>query len=326
MVVPNPAIPPGQVVVHAQLLPPRAPNQWGAATTIGNPGQLPSNPPPAHVPAGGQLGQAPPGAGGPNILAAQVNVPAAGQIGQAPPGAAGPNVLAAQVKVAAADNLDRLVWVELVQTYRLHKSTSLLPDNLDRLPQVRLFQKSLLPENSDRLPWVGLVQTYWLHKSTSLMPDNSDRLPRVRLVQTYQLYKSTSLMPDSSARLPRVMFLRGVRMYLFNLVMILRTHTWYVIQVHQIMTLRRRKCYLIHCIMPPRQSKTNMLPEVFARHPTVGPQVSHFLNHQPVLGFYLLSYEIQIGALYLGVRALCVSFMSCRREVVWHYPSLKGIR
>ena len=30
MVVPNPAIPPGQVVVHASLLPPGATNQWGA--------------------------------------------------------------------------------------------------------------------------------------------------------------------------------------------------------------------------------------------------------------------------------------------------------
>jgi len=84
MVVPNPAIPPGQVVGHASLLPPGAPNQWGAATTIGNPGQVPPNPPPAHVPAGGQLGQAPPGAAGPNVPAAQVNVPAAGQLGQAP--------------------------------------------------------------------------------------------------------------------------------------------------------------------------------------------------------------------------------------------------
>jgi len=45
MVVPNPAIPPGQVVVHALLLPPGAPNQWGAATSIGNGGQLPANVP-----------------------------------------------------------------------------------------------------------------------------------------------------------------------------------------------------------------------------------------------------------------------------------------
>ena len=105
MVVPNPAIPPGQVVVHASLLPPGAPNQWGAATTIGNPGQLPPNPPPAHVPAGGQLGQAPPGAAGPNVPAAQVNVPAARQLGQAPPDAAGPKVPAAQVNVHAASQL-----------------------------------------------------------------------------------------------------------------------------------------------------------------------------------------------------------------------------
>jgi len=97
------------------------------------------------------------------------------------------------------------------------------------------------------------------------------------------------------------MFLWRVGMYLFNLVMILRTHKWYVLQVHWIMTLRRRKLYPIHCIMARRQSKTTLLPAVFAGHPTIGPQVSHFLNHQPVSGFYLLIYEIQIGPLYLGV-------------------------
>jgi len=105
MVVPNPAIPPAQVAVHASLLPPGAPNEWGAATTIGNPGQLPPNPPPPHVPAGGQLGQAPPSAAGPKVPAAQVNVPAAGQFGQAPWGAAGPKVPAAQVNVHAAGQL-----------------------------------------------------------------------------------------------------------------------------------------------------------------------------------------------------------------------------
>ena len=101
----------------------------------------------------------------------------------------------------------------------------------------------------------------------------------MRLVQTYRLNRPTFPPPDNSDRLPRVMFLRRVRMYLFNLVMILRTHKWYVIQVHGIMTLRLHKCYLIHCIMAPRQSKTNLLPVVFAQHATVGPQVSHFLNH-----------------------------------------------
>jgi len=105
MVVPNPTISPGQVIVHASLLLSGVPNQWGAATTIGNPGQLPPNPPTAHVPAGGQLGEAPRGAAGPNVLAAQVDVPAAGQLGQAPLGAAGPNVHAAQVNVPAAEKL-----------------------------------------------------------------------------------------------------------------------------------------------------------------------------------------------------------------------------
>jgi len=444
MVVPNPAIPPGQVVAYSLLLPPGAPNQWEAATTIGNPCQLPPNAPPAHIPAGGQLGQAPPGAAGPNVPAAQVNVPAggqlgqappgaacpnvpaaqvnvaaagqvgqappcaagpnvaaAGQLGQAPPGAAGPNIPAAQVKVAAAGQLGQAPPgaagpnlpaaqvnvpaagqlgqapagaagpnvpaaqvniaaagqlgqappraagpnvpaaqvnapaagqlgqappVRLVQTYLLHKSTSLLRDNSDRRPWERLVQTSLLPDKSDRFPRVRLVQTYQLHKSTSLLADNWDRLLRVQLVQTYRRHRSTSPPPDNSDRLPRVMFLRRVRMYLFNLIMILRTHNWYVIQVHRIMTLCRRKCYLIHRIRALRQSKTNLLPGVLAGHPTVGPQGSHFLNHQPVSGFYLLTYEIQIGALYMGVRAPCLSFMSCRRDVVWHYPSLKGIR
>jgi len=102
MVVPSPAIPPRQVVVHASLQPPGAPNQWGAATTIGNPRQLPPNPPPAQVPAGGQLGQGPQGAAGPNVPAAQVKVPAAGHLGQAPPGAAGTTVQAAHVNMPAA--------------------------------------------------------------------------------------------------------------------------------------------------------------------------------------------------------------------------------
>jgi len=105
MVVPNPAIRPEQVVMHASLLPPGAANQWGAATTIGNQGQLPPNHPPGHVPAGGQLRQGPPGAACPNVPAAQVNVPGAGQLGQAAPGAACPNVSAAQVNVAAAGQL-----------------------------------------------------------------------------------------------------------------------------------------------------------------------------------------------------------------------------
>jgi len=95
MVVPNPAITPGQVVVHASLLPPGASNQWGAATTIENPGQLPPNPHPAYVRAGRQLGQGPPRAAGPNVQDAQVNVLAAGQLGQAPPGMAVPNIPAA---------------------------------------------------------------------------------------------------------------------------------------------------------------------------------------------------------------------------------------
>jgi len=234
-VVPNPAIPPRQVVVHTSLLPPGAPNQWGAATSIGNPGQLPPNPPPAHVPAGGQLGQAPPGAAGPNVAAAHVNVPAAGHGGQAPPGAPGPNVAAAGQlgqaprgaagpiapaaslnvpaagqlgqappgdavpNVAAAGQLGQAPPGGLLQMYRLHKSTLLQPDNSDRLLLMRLVPTSLLAENSDRLLRVWLVQTYRLHMSTFLLPDSSDSLPQV-------------------------MFLRRVLMYLFNLVVILHTH------------------------------------------------------------------------------------------------------
>ena len=245
MVVPNCANPPGQVVVHALLLLAGAPNQWGAATTIGNPGQLPRNPPIAHGPAGGQPGQAPPGAAGLNVPAAEGNVPAAGQLGQAPPRAAGPNVPAAQVNlpdagqlrqapqglagpnVPAAGQLASLLpdnWASL----QPDNSASLQPDNSASLLQDNSASllpdtsASLLPDNSDRLLLVWLVQT-------SLLPDNSVRLLRVRLVQTYLLHKSTSLLPDSSDRLPQVMFLRRVRMYLFNLVMIVRTDKWYVI-------------------------------------------------------------------------------------------------
>ena len=58
-----------------------------------------------NVPNTKQLAQAPPGAAGRNIPAAQVNVPAAGQLGQAPADAAGPKVPAAQVNVGAAGQL-----------------------------------------------------------------------------------------------------------------------------------------------------------------------------------------------------------------------------
>ena len=95
MVVPDQAIRPGQVIIHASWLPPGAPNHWGAATAIWKPGQPAPNTPPAYVPAGGQLGEATPGAKGPNVPAAQVNVPPVGQLGQAPPGAATPNGAAA---------------------------------------------------------------------------------------------------------------------------------------------------------------------------------------------------------------------------------------
>jgi len=76
----------------------------------------------------------------------------------------------------------------------------------------------------------------------------------------------------------------------------------------------------------PAAVQNQPVAQGFAQHPTVGHQVSHFLNHQPVSGFYLLTYEIQIGALYLGVRRLCVSFICCCPDMVWHYPSLTGIR
>jgi len=41
MVLPNPAIPPGQVFMHGALVQPGARNEGAAATTIGNPGQPP---------------------------------------------------------------------------------------------------------------------------------------------------------------------------------------------------------------------------------------------------------------------------------------------
>jgi len=76
------------------------------------------------------------------------------------------------------------------------------------------------------------------------------------------------------------------------------------------------KCYLIQSTMAPQRSKTRLLPQVFARHLTVSPKASHFLNHQLVSCFYLLTYAIHIGAVYLGVNALWESFISGHREVV----------
>jgi len=96
IVVPNRTIPPGQGVVDASLLWPGAPNQGEAAITIGNTGQLPPNPPLAHVPRGEQHGQAPPDPASQDIQAAQVNVTPAGKIGPALPGAAVPNLTGAR--------------------------------------------------------------------------------------------------------------------------------------------------------------------------------------------------------------------------------------
>ena len=79
--------------------------------------------------------------------------------------------------------------------YGLHKSTSQLLNNSDRLPRVLIFQRSLMLDNSDRIPQVRLVQTYLLPKSMSSLLDNPDRLLQVRLVQT-------SLLPNKSESLP----------------------------------------------------------------------------------------------------------------------------
>ena len=57
MRVPNPLIPLAHVVVMESLLPPRVLNEWGTATTIHNPGQLPQNVPPVNLPAGQPLDQ-----------------------------------------------------------------------------------------------------------------------------------------------------------------------------------------------------------------------------------------------------------------------------
>jgi len=344
MVVANPGIAPAYVVVHASLLPPGAPNQWGAATPIGNPGHIPPNPPPAHVLVGRQLRQARPGAAGANVPAAQVNVPAAeqvgqaplsaaglnvpaaqvivpagGQLGQAPPRAAGPNIAAAQVKSHAAGQLGQAPPGAAVPNVpaagQLRAAPSGEADPNVPAAQVNLpaaGQRGQAPPDAGGPKFPAAAQL--------------GQAPRGAAGPNVPAAQVNVPAADTSHRLPRVMFLRRVRMYLFNLVMILRTNKWYVIQVHRIMTLHWRKCYLTQNIMALWQSKTNLLPGAFPRHPTVGLQVSHFLNHQPVSGCYLLTYEIQIGALYLGVRAPCVSFMSCHSDVVWHYPSLKGIR
>ena len=82
------------------------------------------------------------------------NIQAAAHLRQAPPGVAGPHVPAAQVKTLLPDNIDWLPRVRLFQTFLLQKSTSLLPDNSDRLLHVQLYQ------------------TFLLHKSKSLLLDN----------------------------------------------------------------------------------------------------------------------------------------------------------
>jgi len=187
-----------------------------------------------NVAAAGELGQAPPGAVGPNVLAAQVNVPAAGQLAQAPPAAAGPNLPAAQVNVSSAGQLGQAPPGDVPAA---GLDVPVQPGNDPAHPQ--MVRDSSTPDN-DPAP-------------AQMLPD-----------------------PPQNGRA--------------------------VVQ-NQPVALGFRPA-------------PNCRPTGF----------SHFLNHQPFSSFYLLTYQIQIGALNLGVRAPCVSFMSCRHDVVWHYPSLKGIK
>jgi len=355
MVVPNPAIPPRPVVVHASLLPPVAPNEWGAATARGNPGQLPPNPPPAHVPAGGQLGQAPPGAAGPNVPAAQVNVPAAGQLGQAPPGAAGPNVAAARhlgqappgaagPNVAAARQLGQApagvacpnvpaAQVNVPAAGQLGQAPpgAAGPNvpaagQLGQAPpgaagpnvpaaQVNVPAAGQLGQAPPAAAGPNVAAAGQLGHAPWCAAGPNVTAAQVNIPAAGQLGhappgdvpaagQDVPLQPGNDPALP---------------------------QMVRDSSSPDHDCAPAQMLPDPPHNRPTAVQNQpvargFYRHPTVGPQVSHFLNHQPVSGFYLLTYEIQIGALYLDVRALCVSFMSCSHDLVWHYPSLKGIR
>jgi len=142
MVVPNPGIAPGQVVVDSSLLLPGAPNQWGGCDDYRDPRSTCSKSSPSPRPCQWTTRTGSSGCGWSNRTCCTNQHPCLG-------------------------NSDRLFGVRLVQAYLLHKSTSLLPDHADRLLRVRLVQTyrlhrptSVLLDNSDRLHRVRLVPTY----------------------------------------------------------------------------------------------------------------------------------------------------------------------
>ena len=163
----------------------------------------------------------------------------------------------------------------------------MLADSSNRLPQVRLVQTyqmaksmSLLREKSDRLLWVLVVQR-------SLGVDTSDWILLVLQVHMARQYKSTSLLPHSSDSLPNVVLLQQVPMYLFNLVIILHTGNWYVIQVHRIITVPRRKCYQIHCLRPHSDPKPTCCPRCF---PGTHPSAPKALTFYIISLFHVFTY------------------------------------
>jgi len=165
---------------------------------------------PVNVSAAGQLGQALAGAAVPNVpAAAQLaqgppetaipNLSAAKQVAQAPPGAASPNVPAAQVNVPAARQL--------------------------REAPLGAACPNVPAAGQRRQAPLGAAKPNLLAAQVNVSAAGQLReTPPVRLYQRYLLHPSTSLLPKISDRLPWVMFLPQVRIYLFNLVMILPTH------------------------------------------------------------------------------------------------------
>jgi len=245
--------------------------------------------PEVYISAAGRLGLAPQGMAVPNVPGAQVNVPAAGQLRQAPPDSTVPNVPAAQVNLHAARQLGQ--------------------------PPLCVAGPYLLAAQ------VNVIAAGQLGQAPPGNVPAAGRIYLCNLVMILRTHK-WDVIPAHP-----IMILCTYKWYVIQVqqIMILCTHKWYAIHVHWIMTLHWRKCYLIHHIMAQQWSKTNLFPQAFALHPTVGPQGSHCPNHQLVSSFYLVTYEMQIGALCLGVRPW-VWFMPCSHEVVWHYPSLKGIK
>jgi len=254
-----------------------------------------------NVAAGGQLGQAPLGAAGQNVAAA-------GQLGQAPPGAAGPNVPAAQVNVAAAGQLGQAPPGAAGPKVPAAQVNVPAAGQLGQAPPAVAGPN--VPGAQVNVPAAGQ-----LGQAPPAAAGLNVPAAQVNVPAAGQLGQAPP--GDVPTAGPDVPVQPG-------------NHPAHPQMVRHSSSPDNDPAPAHMLPDPPHNGpaavQNSPVAGAFARHPTVGPQVSHFINDQPLSGFCLLTYEIQIGALYLGVRGPWVLFMSCPRDVVWHYPSLKGIR